>query len=74
MQAVKQPASSATVTQTAPPVVQLVLQRKKKPEKKPEKKPRGEHIGWAEDVVEINEYSNKRKSKSQCRQANAHLM
>lgn len=53
--------SSQTSTITQPTV--LVLRRKAAaPKPKPEKHA---HIEWAEDVVEVNEFSNKRKSKSQ---------
>jgi hypothetical protein len=54
-------AAVAAVAQPAP--VTVVLRRKAPKPAAP--KTKHAHIEWAEDVVEINEYSNKRKSKSQ---------
>lgn len=55
--------SSSTTTTTVAPVT-LVLRRKQAPPTAPPPPTKHEHIEWAPDVVEINEFSGKRKSKS----------
>ena len=63
MQQQSSAASSTTTTTTVTPVT-LVLRRKQAPTSAPPPT-KHEHIEWAPDVVEINEFSGKRKSKSE---------